>query len=92
MNILYCIFKKIMPISETLVALIINNSFILAGALAKYIGDSECVKLVCCKGMLKIENLHHINSEAKHEADETINTMQSTITHPITIIKQEQKQ
>lgn len=81
-----------MPISETLAVLIINNAFILGGAVVKYLADSDCMKLVCCKGMLKIENLHHINSEAKHEADETINTMQSTITHPITIIKQEQKQ
>jgi hypothetical protein len=48
-----------MPLSETLAVLIINNSFILAGALIKYIGSSECMKFMCCRGGIEIRDLHH---------------------------------
>ncbi len=65
-----------------MILLIINNSFILAGAVVKYIADSSCLKLKCCLGALEIEQLEHTNSELKQEADIALDTMASTAHHP----------
>jgi hypothetical protein len=67
-----------MPLSETLAVLIINNSFILAGALIKYIGSSECMKFMCCRGGIEIRDLHHAHMPPQGE--EQIGTMVITPT------------
>lgn len=78
-------------ISETILVLLINNSFLLAGAIAKYIADSECMKLIFCGKALTVEGLHHTNSHLKEEADEAIDNMASTVRRPIQIIETKSK-
>lgn len=72
-----------MALSETLLVLIINNAFVLAGAGFKYLADSNCTKFICCRGALEIDDIKHANSDLKKEADFTIDSMNSTIRQPI---------
>lgn len=74
-----------MPLSEAMTLLIINNSFILVGAVCKYIADSNCIKFLCCKGAIEVDGLSHINSETKQEADTMINSLVSTVVQPVNI-------
>lgn len=70
-------------LSETLLVLIINNSFLLTGTAIKYLADSNCTKFICCRGALEIDELKHLNSEGKKEADATIEQMGSMVSHPM---------
>lgn len=71
-------------IPDTILVLIINNSFLLAAAIAKYLADSNCTKFLCC-GAIEIDDLQHINTSNKKDADVIIDSMTSTIQHPVTI-------
>lgn len=72
-----------MAISETLAVLIINNAFILVGGIVKYLADSNCTRFICCKGAVEVEDLRHMNSELKKQADMELDTMTSTVNRAI---------
>ena len=70
-------------VSEAILMLIVNNSFILAGACVRYLGDSTCMKMLCCRGALEIDDLRHENSKLKRDADNAINSLSSTQQTPV---------
>lgn len=63
--------------NEAILLLIVNNSFILAGAIVKYFADSQCLRFTCCRAV-EVEQLTHRNSDAREDADRDIERMSTT--------------
>ena len=71
-----------MPLDSAMAYLIINNSFILAGAIIAMVKNSTCSRFFLCGSCFEIDNLSHQETVSHQPTTTDIITAQSQIVQP----------